>query len=243
MNTKKCRECQKVLPLSNFYEVGGKIIGTRGICKECYNRKRRETKHRPQSILTKQCSQCKKHKPVEEFFKDKRIKDGYKSMCKDCYKINQRRYRKNNIHPPINEGVKVCAGCGIEKLRTEFHNDKGNKDGKGSWCKSCEAKRAKRRTKATRVREKLAKYDMTEEEYMNMKQRQDNKCAICGNTILENGTELTIDHDHNTGRVRGLLCFSCNIGIGMFKDSPYLLQQAISYLSKNSKCEPKTCNK
>jgi Recombination endonuclease VII len=56
------------------------------------------------------------------------------------------------------------------------------------------------------------------------------ECAICGSE--EN---LHIDHDHNTGKIRALLCRSCNIGLGHFKDEPSLLVRGVDYLMKNYK--------
>lgn len=66
---------------------------------------------------------------------------------------------------------------------------------------------------------------------------QDGLCAICGepNYIYRHGevtTRLFLDHNHTTGRFRGLLCHSCNVGLGMFRDSPALLRAACSYLKQ-----------
>ena len=55
---------------------------------------------------------------------------------------------------------------------------------------------------------------------------QANGCAICGNS----DKRLHVDHDHATGKVRGLLCMECNVSLGKFKDSPELLRKAIVYL-------------
>ena len=60
--------------------------------------------------------------------------------------------------------------------------------------------------------------------------RANPKCMICGVDEPTNGKALAVDHCHNTGRFRGLLCVSCNAGVGMFKDTPSLLVAAASYL-------------
>lgn len=57
-------------------------------------------------------------------------------------------------------------------------------------------------------------------------------CAICGAPISISGRRLAIDHDHVTGKFRGLLCSNCNTGIGMFKEDTELLQKAIEYLRR-----------
>lgn len=65
-----------------------------------------------------------------------------------------------------------------------------------------------------------------------IKEDQDYKCAICG-IHEENVTKsLAIDHDHTTGLVRGYLCNNCNRGIGLLKDDPNVLRNAIEYLER-----------
>ena len=71
---------------------------------------------------------------------------------------------------------------------------------------------------------------LAEKEYETLLKAQNGRCAICG-TRLPKGS-LVIDHSHKTGDVRGLLCISCNTGLGMFKDDPDLLQEASLYLIK-----------
>ena len=61
-----------------------------------------------------------------------------------------------------------------------------------------------------------------------MKTNQNNKCLICGNE--QDGKDLAIDHCHTTNKVRGLLCNSCNLGLGCFKDNLDILASAIKYL-------------
>jgi hypothetical protein len=67
---------------------------------------------------------------------------------------------------------------------------------------------------------------MTQEEYDALLQAQEGKCKICG------APPTAVDHDHETGEVRGLLCRACNLGLGYFKDSAELLQRAIAYLEE-----------
>lgn len=73
-------------------------------------------------------------------------------------------------------------------------------------------------------------YGITPEEYDALAAKQKNACAICKQECVT-GYRLAVDHDHETGRVRGLLCMHCNSGIGNLNDSIPLLQAAIRYLS------------
>lgn len=79
----------------------------------------------------------------------------------------------------------------------------------------------------------LGTYGITVDEYRKMEAKQNRCCAICGG---KNGLRsLGVDHDHETKKVRGLLCNSCNSGLGMFKDNIKLLAKAIVYLEDNGK--------
>jgi hypothetical protein len=89
-------------------------------------------------------------------------------------------------------------------------------------------------TRVKRLRDHLRhvrkKYGLSKKAYMELFERQSGRCAICGREDWETVKTLGVDHDHKTGRVRGLLCFDCNTGLGKFKDDPALLRKAIRYL-------------
>ena len=114
----------------------------------------------------------------------------------------------------------TCTRCKAEKpASAEFfppHNKKRN--GLDSWCRQCRATyrneicRGKFRASVSDEQLKQIKAEVTE-------------CVICGDT-----GELVVDHDHTTGKVRGMLCNHCNRGLGHFKDSPMLLEFAAQYL-------------
>lgn len=74
----------------------------------------------------------------------------------------------------------------------------------------------------------LRQHGMDQTDYLVLLVKQKERCAICRRPSK---TRLGVDHDHKTGRVRGLLCCACNQGIGYLRDSPRLLMQAIAYLS------------
>jgi hypothetical protein len=77
-------------------------------------------------------------------------------------------------------------------------------------------------------------YRMGQDQYDQMTRDQDGKCAICGMASM-----LCVDHNHSTGKIRGLLCTSCNAGIGLLKDSAEVLMSAAKYLERFSDCQRK----
>lgn len=78
------------------------------------------------------------------------------------------------------------------------------------------------------------KYGITKSDYENLLKKQNGKCAICGERSEK---KLHVDHNHETGRVRGLLCHNCNITIGRMKENPDALRSAAEYLEMNTVIE------
>lgn len=110
-----------------------------------------------------------------------------------------------------------------------------------SYCAPCkraydQAYRAKNRERLSTQRKEnrlLAAYGITLGEYENMVQAQGGICALCNEEPRPNGRlgpALVIDHDHETGQVRGLLCHHCNVALGHLRDDSDLLRKAIKYL-------------
>ena len=78
-------------------------------------------------------------------------------------------------------------------------------------------------------------YGLTPEDYRKMAEKQQNRCAICGRwETHKKNRYLAIDHNHVTGKIRGLLCSNCNAGLGFFEDNPQILANAIEYLKENN---------
>ena len=140
--------------------------------------------------------------------------------------------------------MKTCSHCKVEKPLDEFYTHANKAGGKTSWCKKCMAQVTTEKRKdpvqkelwkeyGRRSRLKKA-YGITANEYDAMVVLQNGGCAICGSTKVGGrglNSRLAVDHDHITGRVRGLLCTSCNNGLGRFKDNPEFLQKGIDYLN------------
>lgn len=121
-----------------------------------------------------------------------------------------------------------CTTCKKFKDASQFYLTKDKRSLGGiamrSKCKQCDEER---KYKAFIKRT----YDITFEDYESLLKSQNGCCAICKSRIGNSRTSrLFVDHCHNTMKVRGLLCSSCNHGLGQFKDSPKLLRRAIEYL-------------
>ena len=79
----------------------------------------------------------------------------------------------------------------------------------------------------------LRKYGITIEDYERRLVEQDGKCAICGEPTSEGGERLAVDHDHETGKIRALLCRRCNSVIGFIEESAALARLVAGYLEKH----------
>jgi HKD family nuclease len=135
----------------------------------------------------------------------------------------------------------VCKRCGIEKPLSEFYKTSDRKSGHKTICKACikadpltEERKAKMRVYGRDYHLKT-QYNMTREEHTKLLVAQNHKCAICGIDEADSVKQkLYVDHCHTTGKVRALLCHSCNAGIGLFKESIPALANAIAYLDKHN---------
>lgn len=139
--------------------------------------------------------------------------------------------------------TKQCSKCEKELSLSAFYKRKSSKDGRVWSCKKCQAKRAallhiehKAKDPHHNQRKKLKeKYGLTLEEYDQMLEEQNGVCAVCHKperVISEYGIvrRLAVDHNHTTGKVRGLLCQACNTTLGKVSESIEVLLQLAIYL-------------
>ncbi|WP_233510283.1 endonuclease VII domain-containing protein [Actinomadura craniellae] len=129
----------------------------------------------------------------------------------------------------VPHGHKYCPKCCEIKSIAEFGRNRAEKSGLTAYCKPCHNKvtvEIKNRVHGS-VRNYLFKYryGITVEEVDKISRRQGGICVIC---LRE--PALHVDHDHQTGLVRGLLCFGCNGGLGQFQDEAWRLRRAAGYL-------------
>lgn len=130
--------------------------------------------------------------------------------------------------------VQSCKNCG--RLFSELNIK--IRAGHGKFCsnecyKAFRKKHKKDEKEANRMYQKKHKYGLTVEEYNRIAEGQQNKCLICGAQFSDEN-RIHVDHDHNTGVVRGMLCRSCNTLLGMAKDDVNILKNAIEYLNNAS---------
>lgn len=138
--------------------------------------------------------------------------------------------------------TKTCNVCQEAKPISEFYK-RTSTDKPRHQCKSCQNKRAlKSYHKDKTVHQKAAhkfnlkRYGLTPESYKDLLEKQGGCCAICGvdtpTVARATAKYFSVDHCHDTGRVRGLLCCTCNAGLGMLKDSRDMLRRALEYLDR-----------
>jgi len=134
-------------------------------------------------------------------------------------------------HPHING--RVCSSCKEHKDADQYPLERDSRCVGGiamrSTCRPC--------TEFRKYKASMKKrYNITYEQYEEMLEKQQHKCAICGSTDSQNvrtSGRLFIDHCHTTNKVRGLLCSKCNHALGQFNDDVGLLTVAINYLNTN----------
>jgi len=137
----------------------------------------------------------------------------------------------------------ICRTCEEAKSDEEFaiRSDTGKRRtdcttcrGKGNLARYHSDPSAKERSRLiSRKSAALRKYGMTPEEYEELLCLTGGRCGICLAPPAPR-RHHHIDHDHATGRVRGLLCHSCNVALGHFRDNPHLLARAIEYLENTN---------
>lgn len=123
-----------------------------------------------------------------------------------------------------------------EKARA-YHAAYRKKKGESGYWRDFYRRNKQRRLAEQRRSHFMKSYGITPERYLEMADQQDGKCAICRRPerdLYPNGDlkNLSVDHDHETGKVRGLLCRPCNVGMGNLGDSAERLTAAARYLTE-----------
>ena len=157
--------------------------------------------------------------PLDQFYRAKGTRDGLRGDCRTCFqKRASARYRANP--EAAKERTRRWQQENPERYRAQQQKAK----------ESGAKKLADRKSHLKR------KYGMTIEDYDGMLEAQGGGCAICGRAPRPD-ISLHVDHDHETGRIRGLLCFPCNNTLGDFEDDPARLYAAADYLTREADVE------
>lgn len=198
----------------------------------------------PDATVPKVCTKCGAAKTSADFYRSRGRKDGLHDWCKPCVRATATaRYRAD----PEGHRARQRALRHADPERFRAYTRKyraANLERDRTRCRS----RYRADPERFRVARRKHRFGLTREEFAARLAHQDGKCAICGRP--DRGTDprtgrrvrLAPDHDHaccpgdrSCGRcIRGLLCATCNVGLGMFRDNPEYLARAIDYLRRAS---------
>ena len=157
----------------------------------------------------KKCNKCGKELPLSDFYFHHKRNTQY-NECKSCWSKGTKNWRQKN--------KRKCAEF-TKKYRQKLKEKMSEKE----W------------SDFHREINLMSKFNISPEEYNIIFEEQYGLCAICGKketaTRLGKIKKLAIDHDHETGQIRGLLCQRCNMAIGLFDEDTNKLKNAIKYLS------------
>lgn len=162
---------------------------------------------------TKKCSKCGKIQPLSQFYRAKGGRDGLRGDCKDCFAARRKRWYVEN------KDREIARVADWQRRNADRH--------RAYQQERRQQPEVKRKNREGHLRRK---YGMTMAEYDALLERQGGVCAICGRPPRDD-ISLHVDHEHETGAIRGLLCFRCNNAVGDFDDDPVVLQRAADYLA------------
>lgn len=132
--------------------------------------------------------------------------------------------------PRLSQVERMCTKCGVTKPVSDFHKN-GTLRGVPKFkteCKECR----KAAPDATRPYHLKSRYGITISDYDRMEQEQNGLCLICHRPETQR-KRLAVDHCHKTGKVRGLLCTTCNSAIGHLLDDPDVIDRAAAYVRRH----------
>jgi len=185
---------------------------------------------KPTEVKTRECRKCGETKPLTEeyFFHDSLNREGFEVRCKTCKNKQDkecwdRRVEEHTRNGVFKGGYKKCSGCGKFMPKTDFTEDVGRADGLSGYCRDC-----------NKNNQLKSRFGITIDEFNHMKATQDNRCPGCMR-LLEPKLKPAVDHDHETGEIREVLCLNCNTILGSAHDNIRTLGNLIKYLRKHGK--------
>jgi len=165
--------------------------------------------------LFKECKVCGQLKPLDDFYRSPGMRDGYRNDCKTCNLAAQRaRY---------DSAVSVARATRWQKANPERHA-----------AFQAEYRNRPERKRAMRDLYYRREFGISADDVDVMIAAQGSQCAICG-TAPTRFASWNVDHDHETGRIRGMLCSRCNQGVGLFHEDVDRHRAAADYLERASR--------
>lgn len=200
------------------------------------------------ALTLRVCNKCNIAKATSDFYKrPDRVE--IPLICKQCVQVRYKNWKKTNrAHneacPPNLDGTLFCIECNIEKPKADFGIVLSNKSGFAAKCLDCSRIYDRVRYQDNpELRRETAKWaglkmrvGITRQEWFALYLRQEKKCAVCRRDIVPSSRDQTrgcVDHCHETKKVRGLLCPTCNQGIGLLKDDPDIMERAATYIRRS----------
>lgn len=218
---KVCKFCNESKALEDFYSIEKSKNRLSCKCKKCYSASAKKRDHEkwdnakiieyPANTL-KECIGCHKNLSLDNFNNKKRGRFHKSNYCKTCTQVQSRKYQEENKEK-LKEKTNIYRKLNKEKI-AERQKEIYQKNKDTSF-------------KTYRLK---SKYNLSIEDYNEMEKSQNFCCMICKKekSLLKGG--LVVDHCHETGKVRSLLCWKCNVGIGSFFDNSTALKQAAEYI-------------
>ncbi len=162
----------------------------------------------------KRCKKCGDRKPLTEFWRASAMRDGYRNECKCCGRTVRRKHYEANRDTYIRKAQEWKRRNPERYAAQQFLR-----------------RQARDRSQIRLERDQYLQrtYGLSLPEFEFLVAVQTGRCAICGK---DDGNRLHVDHDHSSGRVRGLLCDSCNRAMGLFHEDPARFEAAGRYLRR-----------
>lgn len=190
------------------------------------------------------CGKCRADKPLSAFGRGERNKKLLKKICKACVVARQAAWgERNKDRVRVLPSEITCRMCGERKVATAFGRRAKTKAGIDTACFEC--LRAKDRMRYVQNPQHSGdqakwgaikhKFGLSREQWIAMYAKQHGCCAICKDRFetplpRRDKRGACVDHCHQTGKVRGLLCSKCNQGVGLLRDDVGIVESALSYL-------------
>lgn len=187
----------------------------------------------------KRCRDCGESKNLDDFTISKKNRDGHGTYCRACFNKRDRDYRERRAAAQGREvrrrrevppDMKFCSRCDTIQPIESFGKNRSTQDGRTTYCKPCHnlaGRESRDRAGGAREYHPRRRYGITGADFDAMVEAQGGTCAVC------DGKPEHVDHDHKTGRVRGILCFNCNQALGNVRDDLTVLQGLMDYLRRH----------